>query len=70
MHTLNYFSFDRNSTTPLEHKFGSVRRRSKFVHTLNKFLRIISQMQSDKRVSKLIDGEKYEKEIEKIHLAF
>ena len=26
MHTLNYFSFDRNSTTPLEHKFGCVRR--------------------------------------------
>ena len=67
MHALNYFSFDRNSTTPLEHKFGSVRRRSKFVHTLNKFLIIVSQMQSDKRVSKLIDGEIYEKEIEKIH---
>ena len=39
------FSFDRNSTTPLEHKFGHARRRAHDVHTLQKFLRTISSFQ-------------------------
>ena len=46
LHTLRNFSFDRNSTTPLEHKFGNARLRAHDVNTIKRFLRNISIMQS------------------------
>ena len=46
MSTIDNFCFDRNSTTPLEHKFGLARRRSHDVHTLQKFLRTVSSLQT------------------------
>ena len=42
----DHFCFDRNFTTPLEHKFGFARRRANDVHTLQKFLRTIAALQS------------------------
>ena len=47
MSTEEDYCFNRNSTTPLEHKFGFVRARSRDVNTLSKFLKIISTIQSD-----------------------
>ena len=44
--SIENFSFDRNSTTPLEHKFGNVRVRANDIHTIQNFLRIISMMQT------------------------
>ena len=44
--SIKNFSFDRNSTTPLEHKFGNVRVRANDIHTIQNFLRIISMMQT------------------------
>ena len=45
MSTVKNLSFDRNSTTPLEHKFGNARVRAHDQHTLNKFIKTISMMQ-------------------------
>ena len=46
MSTEENFSFDRNSTTPLEHKFGNARVRCNEIHTLQKFIQTISIMQT------------------------
>lgn len=46
MHQLKKFKFSSASTDQLEHKFGCCRKRSKYVHTLNKFLRVVSHMQT------------------------
>ena len=46
MTIMSNYSFDRNSTTPLEHKFGNSRLRARDVHTLKRFIRNISLMQN------------------------
>ena len=53
METVPNFCFDRNSTTPLEHKFGNARIRAHDIHTLNKFIKNISIMQACDRLSSL-----------------
>ena len=63
MSTIDEFCFDRNSTTPLEHKFGLTRRRAHDVHTLQKFLRTVSSLQAVEQKSILQENE----EICKIH---
>lgn len=40
------YCFSRNSTSPLEHKFGYARCKSRDIHTLSKFIKIISAIQS------------------------
>ena len=45
MNSLNRFSFDRNSSMPLEHKFGIARTKAHDVHTLKRFLRTIATLQ-------------------------
>ena len=40
------YSFNRDSSIPLEHKFGVARIRVKDVHTMKKFVKTISQFQS------------------------
>ena len=67
MERLDKFYFPRNSTVPLEHKFGCCRKRSKFVHTLNKFLRVVSIMQTIEQRSIFERCNKCEEELEKIH---
>ena len=46
MNNIPEYSFTRNSTSPLEHKFGFVRCKSRDVHTLSKFIKIIATIQS------------------------
>lgn len=67
MNIFEFFYFDRNSTTPLEHKFGCSRKRAKFIHTLKKFLKVISEMQTIQQKEALQKGENFEEELEKIH---
>lgn len=66
MHKLENFSFSRNSTVPLEHKFGCCRKRSKYVHTLNKFCKVVSFMQCIEQRQILEKCANYEVELEKI----
>lgn len=42
---LENFSFNRNSSNLLEHKFGNVKIRSKYIHSLNKFCQVVSMIQ-------------------------
>ena len=67
MAKLDLFSFNRNSSNPLEHKFGNVRRKSKYIHTLNKFCKVVSMMQTVEQKKALQKGESIENELEKIH---
>jgi len=46
MGNINNYSFARNSTQPLEHKFGFARRRARDIHTFQRFLRTISSLQA------------------------
>ena len=66
MEKLEKFSFPRNSTGPLEHKFGCCRKRSKFIHTLNKFCQVVSFMQCVEQKSIFEKCANYEIELEKI----
>ncbi|KAK8841703.1 hypothetical protein M9Y10_015781 [Tritrichomonas musculus] len=68
MHKLKKFYFPRNSTGPLEHKFGCCRKRAKFIHTLNKFLQVVSIMQSIEQKKMFAKCDEFEEEIEKIHM--
>lgn len=54
---LNDFYLDRNSTMPLEHKFGMVRIRCKDINTFNKFKITLAELQS---YNLLNEGEKVE----------
>lgn len=45
MNSIDEYNFSRNSTDPLEHRFGFARARSKDVHTLTKFLYVIASSQ-------------------------
>lgn len=49
MEDLPCFSFDRNSSMPLEHKFGYARMKAHDVHTLKRFLRTVSTLQADQQ---------------------
>ena len=60
MEIIPKFSFDRNSTTPLEHKFGQARVRVHEVHTLGKFLKTISIMETCDRVARFGSLEKFD----------
>lgn len=66
MNKLEKFSIPRNSTGPLEHKFGCCRKRSKFVHTLNKFCQVVSFMQCVEQKAVFEKCANYEIELEKI----
>ena len=46
MHNIEGYNFLRNSSIPLEHKFGFARARSHDVNTLTRFLQVISSIQS------------------------
>ena len=58
------FSFDRNSTTPLEHKFGNARVRAKDRHTLAKFLKNVSIMQAIDTKQKLSELDSFQQDIQ------
>ena len=45
MKILDSFEFNRNSTTPLEHKFGQARVRSKDINTLYKFVKTVANIE-------------------------
>ena len=45
MKKLTNFEFNRNSTTPLEHKFGQTRVRSKDINTLSKFVKTVASIE-------------------------
>ena len=47
MNSIDEYNFSRNSTDPLEHRFGFARARSKDVHTLTKFLYVIAYLEVD-----------------------
>ena len=47
MNSFGEYSFDRNSSMPLEHLFGRARVKAKDIHTLKKFIKNISQLQTD-----------------------
>ena len=46
VHSLQEYSFDRNSTMPLEHLFGRARIKARNIHTLRKFIKNISDFQN------------------------
>ena len=46
LETLSEYSFDRNSSMPLEHLFGRARVKAKNIHTLKKFIKNISEFQN------------------------
>lgn len=46
MNTVPNYNFSRNSSMPLEHKFGFARGKSHDVHTLTRFLDVVSATQS------------------------
>ena len=49
---------DRTTTVPLEHCFGRSRVKSKDIHTMIKFLKVISEMNKDAMKQNKIDLEK------------
>ena len=52
-------NLDRNSTMPLEHKFGQARVRARDVHKLSRFIKNIAQFQTfENEVNKIDDNEK------------
>ena len=63
MSTVKNLSYDRNSTTPLEHKFGNARVRAHDQHTLAKFLKTISIMQGID-TTKLKELTEFQKELQ------
>lgn len=67
MCTIEEFCFDRNGTTPLEHKFGYARCRAHDVHTLKKFLRTISCLQTVEEVKSSIFQIQNNAELVNIH---
>mgnify|MGYP001142488179 FL=1 len=64
MNNINCFSFRRNFTGPLENKFGNIRRRSKYVHTLEKFLQVVGSLQGIERQKMIYKRKRFEDEIE------
>ena len=66
MESLSSFSFDRNSSMPLEHKFGIARMRARNVHTLRRFLRTISTLQADLSETSIKQAAEFNLECEKI----
>ena len=46
MNIVPHYNSSRNSSIPLEHKFGFARAKSRNVHTLTRFLNVISETQS------------------------
>ena len=45
MHNVENYTFSRNSSTPLEHKFAFGRAKSRDVNTLTRFIQVISSIQ-------------------------
>lgn len=68
MESLPCFSFDRNSSMPLEHKFGLARMKAHDVHTLKRFLRTISTLQADQHNLSLARSNEIDQECEKIKI--
>ena len=66
MNVVDNYNFDRNSTTPLEHKFGIGRLRSRDAFTLQKFLRVISSFQVIEQKDAVLNQLQQEEELIKI----
>ena len=67
MNTIPNYCYDRNSTTPLEHKFGNVRLRVKEKHTIAKFIQTIGILQSiEAQSQKLTEFQSFQEDL-KIH---
>lgn len=66
MNTEKNYNFSRNSSAPLEHKFGFVRGRSHDVHTLSRFIQVISSIQAVDCESTYKDLCNFDAEVEKI----
>ena len=64
MSTVINFCFDRNSTTPLEHKFGQARVRAHDKHTLTKFLRTLSILQAVDTGNKLAELDQFQQDLQ------
>ena len=64
MSTVKKFSYDRNSTTPLEHKFGQARIRAHDKHTLTKFLRTLSLLQAVNTGERLQELNKFQQDLQ------
>ena len=66
MHSEKKFNFSRNSSSPLEHKFGFVRGRSHDINTLTRFIQVVASLQTVACESTYNEIRNFNEEAEKI----
>ena len=70
MHNVEKYNFNRNSSTPLEHKFAYGRAKSHNINTLTRFIHVISSLQGVETEKILKEVASFEEEADKIRGRF